>query len=222
MLHFYQFLYEYPVPTTSNSHSGELGKCVHSAHGGSDASRLRDPGSLDCLGPVPDAGSGRIACARDGKPSPSGGHHFADWRRRKTLVEATLLSLVAFHRPGSPERDFTSSLRPGLSPVRLLGVGNRGNGSRGALACQRAVTARTIASLSLVRASLRVDRLAGQRGPCHAGPEGRIFSTGIEVGMNPICALSSPWPSVGVIFVAISVTPVAKVGMRRRVPFQTE
>jgi hypothetical protein len=139
---FYQFLYEYPVPTTSNSHSGELGKCVHSAHGGSDASRLRDPGSLDCLGPVPDAGSGRIACARDGKPSPSGGHHFADWRRLKTLVEATLLSLVAFQSVGSLERDFTLATRTGLNPIRLLDGGNPGNGSRRALASQRAAIAR--------------------------------------------------------------------------------
>lgn len=93
------------------------------------------------------------------------------------------MSLVAFHRPGSPERDFTSSLRPGLSPVRLLGVGNRGNGSRGALACQRAVTAREqLHHCHWCAHRCGVDRLAGQRGPCHAGPEGRIFSTGIEVG----------------------------------------
>lgn len=41
-------------------------------------------------------------------------------------------------------------------------------------------------------------------------------------GMNPICALSSPWPLAGAISAVISATPVAGVGMRRRVPFQKE
>lgn len=110
-------------------------------------------------------------------------------------MEATLLSLALFQSVGPLERDFTSATRTGLNPIRWLDGGNLRNGSRSALASQRAAIAREqLGECHWCAHRCGVNRLAGQRGPCHAGPEGRIFSARIEVGdesdVCPVFAVS--------------------------------
>jgi putative pyruvate formate lyase activating enzyme len=93
------------------------------------------------------------------------------------------LSLALFQSVGSLERDFTLATTTGLNPIRLRDGGNLRNGSRSALASQRAAIAREqLAQCHWCAHRCGVNRLAGQRGPCHAGPEGRIFNAQIEVG----------------------------------------
>lgn len=93
------------------------------------------------------------------------------------------MSLALFQSVGSLERDFTLATTTGLNPIRLRDGGNLRNGSRSALASQRAAIAREqLAQCHWCAHRCGVNRLAGQRGPCHAGPEGRIFNAQIEVG----------------------------------------
>ncbi|MEN9777187.1 MAG: hypothetical protein RJB04_942 [Verrucomicrobiota bacterium] len=93
------------------------------------------------------------------------------------------MSLALFQSVGSLERDFTLATTTGLNPIRLRDGGNLRNGSRSALASQRAAIAREqLAQCHWCAHRCGVNRLAGQRGPCQAGPEGRIFNAQIEVG----------------------------------------
>ena len=56
-------------------------------------------------------------------------------------------------------------------------------GTRSELAWERAVEARTaLRECRLCAHQCRVNRLAGELGQCHAGPEARVFSTQVEVG----------------------------------------
>ena len=62
-------------------------------------------------------------------------------------------------------------------------IASQAKGSRAALAAYRAGMARSQLSHCLwCSHRCGADRWAGQRGPCHAGPEGRLFNARIEVG----------------------------------------
>jgi len=62
-------------------------------------------------------------------------------------------------------------------------IASQAKGSRAALAAYRAGMARSQLSHCLwCSHRCGADRWAGQRGPCHAGPEGRLFNAQIEVG----------------------------------------
>ena len=93
------------------------------------------------------------------------------------------MSLSLVQEPGLREGFYVASPSRGRNPIRCVGAGHSETGSRAGLASQRAaIAAKQLRQCHWCAHRCGVDRLAGQRGPCHAGPVGRIFSAQIEVG----------------------------------------
>ena len=93
------------------------------------------------------------------------------------------MSLSSVQEPGLREGFYVASPSRGRNPIRCVGAGHSETGSRAGLASQRAaIAAKQLRQCHWCAHRCGVDRLAGQRGPCHAGPVGRIFSAQIEVG----------------------------------------